>query len=515
VSQATGPVVFEARDVAKAYPGTMALRGVTFELRAGEVHALIGENGAGKSTLLRILAGIEPPTTGALVLDGQVTSFTSVRDAAAAGIVLIHQELQLFPDLSVEENLFVGHEMTTGLGLVDREAQRQRASDVLRRLGQPFDTASLVGSLPLGLQQIVEIARALVADARILLMDEPTSALTPAEVSVLFGVIRDLASRGVAIVYISHHLHEVLEIADRVTVLRDGAVVDRAPGSEIDVPWMISRMTGRASDLLARPGGHAGGAPVLQARGVSLAKRPGRTALENVDIDIRSGEVLGIYGLLGAGRTELFETLVGLHRDARGDVRLNGRSLSGVDIAGRVAAGLAMVPEDRKAAGLVEVLTVVQNITLSSLNRLVEAGVLRPAAEARASAPLVERLHVKAPSLEAPITTLSGGNQQKVVIARGVLSRPLVLLLDDPTRGVDVAAKMEILDTMRMLASDGMAIAFASSDVTEILHASDRVIVMARGRIRAELSREEATEEAAAAAASVGPAAREERRHVH
>jgi len=500
---------YDAHDVTKVYPGTTALRGVSFSTRPGEVHALIGENGAGKSTLVKILAGIEPPTTGRLELDGREVAFASVRDASAAGIGLIHQELQLFPDLSASENLFVGRERLTRWGTIDMAAQEREARAALARLGQDLNPRTPVGRLPLGLRQIVEIARALVAETRVLMMDEPTSALTAGEVDALFHVIRDLASHGVAVVYISHPLHELLAIADRITVLRDGAVVGAAVSAEVGVPWIVERMTGRPPHAKREVSPTAAGPVVLDARDLTLPPRSGRTALDRVSLQLRSGEVCGIYGLLGAGRTELFETLLGVHQDAGGHVSIDSRSLDRRDVAARVAAGIAMVPEDRQAAGLVPSMTVQQNMTLAHLTALAPRGALDTAAERRACEALAAALRLRAPSLDAPVVALSGGNQQKVVIGRGVMPRPRVLLLDDPTRGVDVAAKAEILTTMRSLAADGMAVAFASSDLAEVVEAADRVLVMARGRVRAEYAAGDCTEEKLTAAASSDPVKRD------
>jgi erythritol transport system ATP-binding protein len=500
---------YEARNITKIYPGTMALGGVSFAARPGEVHALIGENGAGKSTLVKILAGVESPTSGQILLDGQSRRFAFVGDATAAGIGLIHQELQLFPDLSVAENVFVGRERLTRWRAVDRAAQERETRTALERLGQDLDPRALVGTLPLGLRQIVEIARALVSETRVLMMDEPTSALTPSEVDGLFRVIRDLRSHGVALVYISHHLQELLAIADRVTVLRDGVVVGSAATGDIDIGWIVERMTGRSAHSPRAQQQGGAGRVVLRARDLSLPLRSGRTALDRVSIELRAGEVLGVYGLLGAGRTELFETLLGVHEDARGQVTLDGRSLDRGEVAARVSAGIAMVPEDRQTAGLVQSMSVRQNMTLANLSTLAPAGVLRPAVERQACEPLVAALHVKTPSLDAPVTALSGGNQQKVVIARGVMPRPRVLLLDDPTRGVDVAAKAEILAIMRRLAAEGMAVAFATSDLAEILDAADRVIVLSRGRVRGEFSASDMTEQQLTAAASFDPVTRD------
>jgi len=500
---------YDAHDITKVYPGTTALRGVSFSTRPGEVHALIGENGAGKSTLVKILAGIESPTSGRLELDGRQVTLTSVRDASAAGIGVIHQELQLFPDLSVAENLFIGRECLTRWGSVDMGAQESQARGALGRLGQDVDPRTLVRRLPLGLRQIVEIARALVAEVRVLMMDEPTSALTAGEVDALFRVIRDLASHRVAIVYISHHLHELLAIANRITVLRDGAVVGAAAAADVDVPWIVERMTGRPPHATRELPTAAAGSVVLEARDLSLPPRSGRTALDRVSLQLRRGEVCGIYGLLGAGRTELFETLLGVHDDAEGHVSIDKRSLDRSDVTARVEAGIAMVPEDRQAAGLVQSMSVQENLTLAHLAALAPRGVLDTAAERQASERVAATLRVRAPSLDSPVVVLSGGNQQKVVIGRGIMTRPRVLLLDDPTRGVDVAAKAEILATMRTLAAGGMAVAFASSDLAEVVEAADRVLVMSRGRVRAEYSGGDVTEEKLTAAASSDPAQRD------
>jgi erythritol transport system ATP-binding protein len=495
---------YDARDITKRYPGTTALSGVSFSARPGEVHALIGENGAGKSTLVKILAGVESPTSGTLELDGRPVTFATVREAAAAGIGIIHQELQLFPDLSVAENLFIGRERLTRWGAVDMAAQEREARRALARLGHDMDPQAPVRTLPLGLRQVVEIARALVAETRVLLMDEPTSALAAGEVDALFRVIRDLAAHGVAVVYISHHLQELLAIADRVTVLRDGVVVGSSV-ADVDVAWIVERMTGRSPHAHRPAQPSAAGSVVLNARDLCLPPRSGRTALDHVSLQLRSGEVLGVYGLLGAGRTELFETLLGVHEDAHGHVTLADRTLDGCDVAARVAAGISMVPEDRQAAGLVSSMNVRQNMTLAHLPSLTRHGVLDAEAERRDCRALVQSFRVKLTSLEAPIDTLSGGNQQKVVMARGVMPQPRVLLLDDPTRGVDVAAKAEILSTMRNLAGEGMAVVFSSSDLAEIVEGADRVLVLARGRLRAEFRAGEVTKAQLAAMASTDP----------
>ena len=497
--------VLEAAGVTKAYPGTMALNGVDIRLLPGHVHALIGENGAGKSTLVKILAGIERPTSGHVRLDGVDTVLRSARDAADRGITIIHQELQLVPTLSVTDNLFLGRERLTAWGTLDRAAQAACARDILVRLGQMVDHEALVETLPVGQQQLVEIARALVHNTRVLLMDEPSSALSAGETRVLFEIVRDLAARGVSIVFISHRLQELLEVADSLTVLRDGVVVGAAPTSEVSLGWIVERMTGGAAVAVQpKPAGHRGSA-LLSVRDLSLAAGAGRVPLQDIGFDVRAGEIVGVYGLLGAGRTELFETLLGLHQDARGEIQLSGRRIDALDVAARVREGIAMVPEDRQRDGLIQSFSVQDNMTLSSLGALGTAGCLSPLQEQAAAERLAMELGVKAPSLKAPVTSLSGGNQQKVVIGRAIMRRPRVLLLDEPTRGVDVGAKAEIVQRMNRLADEGMAIVFASSELDEVMTASSRVLVMCRGRITGEFDARDASPDSLAAAASAVP----------
>jgi erythritol transport system ATP-binding protein len=497
--------VLEARGITKVFPGTTALAGVDVALRRGQVRALIGENGAGKSTLVNILAGVTAPTSGELRLDGAVTRLASARDAIDRGIGMVHQELQLFPDLTVVENLFVGRERRTRWATLDRQAEIDAARRVLDRLGQAIDPHAALGSLPLGQQQIVEIARALVREVRVLMLDEPTSALSAAEIPVLFRVIRDLAAAGVAIVYISHRLEELLQIAGVVTVLRDGRVVGEAATGEVDVRWLVDRMTGGRTAASAMPPTCAAGVPVLSVQDLHVPARPGRNAVAGASFDVAAGEVVGLYGLMGAGRTELLEAVLGVHDDAGGEVYVHGERMSGLGVSERVAAGVAMVPEDRKAAGFVDALTVAENMTLSSLDHLSVAGYLSPGKERAAAAPLMERWRIKAASPAAPMGSLSGGNQQKVVIARAALCRPRVLLLDEPTRGVDVGAKAEILDSMRRLAADGLGVLFTSSELAEVRAGASRILVMARGRIAADVVAGHATDEALASAASAMP----------
>jgi erythritol transport system ATP-binding protein len=494
--------VLEGRGIAKVFPGTTALDGVDVRLDGGIVRALVGENGAGKSTLVNILAGVEQPTTGELRLDGQAIRFASARDALDRGIGVIHQELQLFPDLSVAENMFVGRERRTRWGTLDRRSEIDATRQVLEKLAHPIDPRIRLGTLPLGQQQIVEIARTLVRDVRVLMMDEPTSALSAAEVPVLFKAIRDLAAHGVAIVYISHRLEELLRIADVVTVLRDGRVVGEAETKDIDVRWLIDRMTGGRAAARRTTAASERGRTLLSVKNLRVPARSGRNVVDGVSFDVAAGEIVGLYGLMGAGRTELLESVLGVHADASGEILVNGKPVQSRPVSDRVASGIAMVPEDRKALGFIDTLSVEQNMTLSTLDELSRGGYLAPSRERSAAGRFIDDLRIKTPSLSAAMGSLSGGNQQKVVIGRAVMSRPRVLLMDEPTRGVDVGAKAEILETMRRLAGEGLGIVFASSDLAEVRAGATRIVVMARGRITAEVASADATDEALASAAS-------------
>jgi erythritol transport system ATP-binding protein len=459
--------VLAARAVSMQFPGTLALDRVDFEVLPGRVHALVGENGAGKSTLMRVLAGVETPTGGRV--EGE---------AASGGVAMIYQELNLLPNLSVADNIFLGRERTRH-GLIDKPFQERETAEAMARLEQCIRPRALVGDLPLGQQQIVEIAKAIARNARVLIMDEPTSALSAAEIAALFRLIRDLKSRGVAIVYVSHRLEELLTIGDTITVLRDGRVVAESEIAAATVPWIVEKMTGHTT--VER---EAAGVRELSSLSPEFTARIGEVAIQ-----AQAGEIVGFYGLMGAGRTELFETLIGLRRVKSGRVLLGGRELNSLDIPGRIRAGLALVPEDRKASGIVPTLSVRENMTLAS-----------PKREHRRAAGLAEELKVRCAGLDCPITSLSGGNQQKVLLSRFLMASPKVLMLDDPTRGVDVGAREEIHHIIRTLAGRGLAVLFASSELEEILALATRIVVMARGRVTAEFSRAGATEEALVAA---------------
>lgn len=493
--------VLEARRVSMQYPGTLALDNVTFSLPRGKVAALIGENGAGKSTLVKILAGIARPTSGSLFLDGGEVQFRSVRDADEHGIGIIHQELNLCPNLSVAENIFLGREISAK-GVLNKREQERQAARLLARLEHPISPQTLVGELPLGQQQIVEIAKTLARDIRVLMMDEPTSALSASEIEVLFRVIRDLKSRGVAIVYISHRLEELLGIADTISVLRDGRMVAEADTAGVNVRWIVEQMTGRPAGAVEVPEMASAGERLMAVESVSLAAESGRPLLRDVSLAIRAGEVLGIYGLMGAGRTELLECIMGLHPEMAGSILLDSKRLDTMGTARRIASGLAMVPEDRQVAGLVQSLSVLANMTMSSLERFSRGPWLSPADERAAGSRMASDLRIKTPGLGANIGSLSGGNQQKVVMAKCLLTEPRVLLLDEPTRGVDVGAKREIHGIVRRMVASGMAVVLVSSELEEIRAVADRVVVMSRGCVSAEFQAGEASEDALALAAS-------------
>ncbi len=496
-------VVLRAEAVGKVYGGTVALDDVDFELERGRVAVLIGENGAGKSTLMRILAGVEAPTRGRLLLDGRPVRFDSPRAAAAAGIAIIHQELSLFPELSVAENVFAGREPRR-LGLVDRARAERETRDVLDRLEHPIDPRARCGALPLGQQQIVEIARALTREARVLIMDEPTSALSSAEVAALFRVIRELRSRGTAVVYVSHRLEELMEIGDRLTVLRDGRRVAAAEASDASVGWIVEQMIGRAvagaSPREAAPAGETR----LEVEGLSLRRDDGRLLLDGVSLTVAAGEVVGLYGLMGAGRTELVECLAGARTATAGRIRLGGAAVERLDLPARLRRGVFLVPEDRQGAGLFRSLSVAHNMTLASLRAHVRGLALSPAAESETVARMARDLGIASARPDLPIGALSGGNQQKVVIARALLTRPRVLLLDEPTRGVDVGAREELRELVRRLAREGVAIVLVSSDLEEILGVADRILVLSSGMVTGRFTAAEASHAALVAAAALG-----------
>lgn len=485
--------VIEMRGISKRFGGVRALQDVDFSVRNNEIVCLLGENGAGKSTLMKVLAGVLPDYSGTVTCEGRPVRFRSTREAFDSGISIVFQEFNLCPNLSAMENLFLGNEIQGPLGFISYRRTREEAAAAFARLRTRIDPDALVRELGVAQQQMVEVAKALSHRTRVLVMDEPTSALTGTEVENLFGIMRDLKSRGVSIVFISHKLGEILRIADRVVCLRDGrnsGETETAAATESD---LVAMMVGRDLDRMyaARAGAPAGGV-VLEAEGVS-----GPPAVRDVSFRLHAGEILGIAGLIGAGRTELARLLIGAERKTAGRVLLDGAAVDVEHPADAIARGIAYVPEDRKRLGLVLGMTVRENATMSIhpavSNR---AGFILAGRENAVTDEYVGKLRIKIESREQVAGNLSGGNQQKLVLARCLAVRPRVLILDEPTRGIDVAAKAEVHRIITELADRGVGIIVISSELPEILRLSDRVLVMHEGRLTADLSRAEATEEA-------------------
>jgi erythritol transport system ATP-binding protein len=479
-----GEVILEARNVSKVYGSTHALKGVNFEIRRGEVTTLFGENGAGKSTLMKILSGVINPSSGDIVLNGERKVFHSATEARDCGISIIHQELNLAPNMNVRDNIFIGREIMKPGGVNYAEEARV-TRHLMEALEEDIDPLTPVENLRLGQQQIVEIARALSVNSQILIMDEPTSALSAAEVEVLFQVIRDLTSQGVAIVYISHHLEEALEITDRAVVLRDGVMTAYAKRDEIDLEWIVRNMVGDHFDLGAPPQGYDFGSTALEVKDLTVKGKAGIKLVDNLSLNVRAGEIVCIYGLMGAGRTELMECVAGRLRQASGSIFLGRDDVSGLTISQRIAGGLALVPEDRQRDGLVQTMTVGENISLASISEFVRGLVLSTRREKQLVSDSIRNVTVKTSGGEAAIGSLSGGNQQKVVIGKMLATRPKVILLDEPSRGIDIGAKAEVFRLLADNAKKGLAVVYTTSEVGECLSIAHRIVVMSKGRISA------------------------------
>ena len=489
-----GAVVLQAVDIAKTYGVTRALKGVNFEVRRGKVTVLFGENGAGKSTLMKILSGVEKPTAGQLILDGEPIDLESTNDAVERGISIIHQELNLASNLSVRDNIFIGREIRTRTGAIDYGREREITEQVMARLEEDIPPNTLVQDLRVGQQQVVEIARALAADARILIMDEPTSALSATEVEVLFKVIRELTAHGVAIVYISHHLEEALEIADYAVVFRDGELVATEEAANVDLGWVVRQMVGREADYDFRDEPRDFGDVALSIQGVTVAEPDtGRVVVNNVSLDVHEGEIVCLYGLMGAGRTELMEALAGRDPISGGRVLLGDEDIKDLNIQDRIAIGMGLVPEDRQRDGLVQMMTVGKNMSLASLLQTVKNLFIARKTERENVDRQIKDVRVKTAGQDALITSLSGGNQQKVVIGKILLTNPKVILLDEPTRGIDVGAKGEIFALLFREAKKGLAVLYVTSEVGEAITASHRLIVMSKGRLIREFDPRTAT----------------------
>ena len=491
--------MLEIRSVSKSFPGVQALRNISFTVQTGEVHALVGENGAGKSTLMKILSGVYPDYDGEVFFEGSRLALRNPRDGQQHGIAIIHQELNLVSELTVAENIFLGSELHTPYGTLDTARMQRETSTLLDRFNLSIPPDRPVKWLRVGEQQLAEVAKALALRARLLILDEPTSALSEAEIEHLFAVIRGLKQQGVTMIYISHKLDEVFRIADRVTVLRDGEYIGTRLVTETQPYELIRMMVGRAlADLFPKESVEPGD-ELLRVEQLSLAadRRQGSRALRDISFTLRRGEIVGVAGLMGAGRTELLETIYGVYPRSRisGRIVVEGRAQQFASPQDAIAAGLAFVTEDRKNQSLIVKLPVAENMTLAALKRFVSNGFLRLRAESAAVQRSIEQLHIKTPSAAVNVDTLSGGNQQKVALAKCLLTEPRIFLLDEPTRGIDVGAKAEIYALVSHLAQEGAAVLMASSELPEILAMCDRVLVLCEGELTATLARAEATQE--------------------
>jgi ribose transport system ATP-binding protein len=482
--------VLRVENISKSYPGVTALSGVCLHVLPGEVLGLIGENGAGKSTLMKILAGVQSPDSGEIWWKGDKVRFTGPSEAIAAGISLIHQELHLAENLSIAENIFLGRQ-PTAWGVVQSTRMRQSADELLQRVGLDIPSSTMLGNLSIAQRQMVEIARSLSTDASLIIMDEPTSSLSAKESERLFALIRQLKSQGVSVVYISHRLAEVADLSDRVEVFRDGKNVATLHAGQIDHDRMVQAMVGRELSRYFPHKPRDAGAVRLKLQSVRI----GGLAEHPIDLEVRSGEIVGLAGLVGSGRTEVLEAIVGTRRVLSGSVQVDGQELRLGSIRSSIAAGLAFVPEDRRQMGLVTSMSVGENLTLASLESVSRFGVLSNGAQYQAAEDQVQAMRIKTPSLRQIAAYLSGGNQQKIVFGKWIMREPKVLLLDEPTRGVDIGAKQEIYALMEQLAGQGAAILFVSSEMEEILGMSDRVVVMQEGKIQGELLRSELSEQ--------------------
>jgi inositol transport system ATP-binding protein len=484
--------VLEVRNLSKSFPGVKALEAVRLAVRPATVHALMGENGAGKSTLMKTLAGIYPPDEGEILLDGRRVRIKNPHQALRLGIAMIHQELLPFPDLTVAENISMGREPTRWLpGWLDQPAIRRRAQELLGRLGVTLPATRKIRELSVAQVQTVEIAKALVHDARVIIMDEPTSAISQREVDALLAMIRDLRRQGVAIIYISHKMDEVFRIADTITVLRDGRHVATHPAAELDRDRLIALMVGR--ELLTTESPAATPAPGLVALEVCGLTQPGK--FRPVSFRVRRGEILGIAGLMGAGRTELASALVGLAPAASGEIRVNGRPVRIASPRNAIDHGLALVPEDRQKFGLVPGMSVKENLTLASLGPCCRGPWIDRRRENRVADQQIRALAIRTRDRDQRAGSLSGGTQQKIVVARALLTRPAILILDEPTRGIDIGAKQEIYAIIRRLAAEGTAVIMVSSELPEVLALSHRILVMREGQVTAELDPRRTTQE--------------------
>jgi len=487
-----------AENITKRFPGVIALQDVNLEFHKGKVNAIIGENGAGKSTLMKILSGVYQDYEGKIIYKGKTVSFSNPREARDSGIAIIHQELSLIPWLSITENIYLGRELTTKWGMLDKKSMRLKTSALLKKLKLELSPDTKIAKLKVGQQQVVEIAKALLVDSDVIIMDEPTSAISESEVEILFETIEDLRKENKAIVYISHKLNELFRIADRYLVLRDGRSIESGDMKGMTHDGIINKMVGRDIVITKKPVAGNNRKEVLCAENIFLQHpvNPNTPLVKNISFKLHTGEVLGIFGLMGAGRTELLETIFGLHpKRGSGTIYVDGKVCVIQHVNDAIKAGLALVPEDRKRDGLVLGLDVRTNMSLTVLDQLSKNGFIDKKAEKALSKKYIGELKIRTAGDKTAAKNLSGGNQQKIVLAKWLAMHPKVIMLDEPTRGIDINAKNEIYKLIMGLAASGMGVIVVSSEIPEILSLSDRILVMCEGAITAELPIEEATED--------------------
>jgi ribose transport system ATP-binding protein len=490
--------VLVAKNITKRFPGVTALDNIYMELYPGKVNAIIGENGAGKSTLMKIFSGVHSQYDGDIFLNDKPVHFSSTKDAEAAGIAIIHQELNLVPYLTITENIFLGSELVNTWGILDKKKMQEKTKQLLKRLNLDIDPDTKISSLKVGQQQLIEIARALHVDAAIIIMDEPTSAISDKEVDNLFSIIAELKSQGKTIAYISHKLNELFQIADRFIVMRDGSTVNSGDMKNTNHDELIQMMTGRKILIQRSESASEKNEGLLQLKNICLKNAANRSdnILNNISFNLHNGEIIGIYGLMGAGRTELMEVIFGLHSKlSAGEIRINDKQVKLQSVSDAINEGIVLVPEDRKLQGLSIGQSVRPNISITILKQLERWGImLNRKKEMELSKKYIQQLSIKTSSTETIVKNLSGGNQQKIVLAKWLAKKPKVLLLDEPTRGIDINAKSEIYKLIKQLAAEGMGIIVVSSELPEILAVSHRVLVMCEGELTADIPANEATE---------------------
>ena len=480
--------ILTLKNITKEFPGVKALDDVTINIERGTIHGLVGENGAGKSTLIKVLAGIYQPNKGEIILDGKPCRFNSPIEARRAGISVVHQEIKLAEPLSVAENMFLGNVQLKN-GLVDWKGMRRRAREIVEDLGMDIDINAQVSSLTVAKKQIVEIMHAINNNSRILIMDEPSAVLTDRELEVMFRIVKQLRDEGITIIYISHRLDEIFGLCSNVSVLRDGCHIDTIPVASVDRQGLINMMVGREiGQEYPKEVGNVGGT-ILEVKNLS------RGILQDISFEVKSGEVFGISGLVGAGRTELARAILGIDKPESGEVYVRGKKVHYRTFADAIRDGLGLIPEDRKLQGLVQIMSVKRNTTLVNMKRVLRAGVISSSLEEKLSKEYADKLHVVTPSMETEVQYLSGGNQQKVVIAKWLFQNSEILFLDEPTRGIDVGAKVEIYRLINRMAKEGKTIIMISSEMPELLGLCDRIMVMHEGHKMGELNAAEATQE--------------------